>query len=89
MAQTVGFAWRRRYLLPPTDPRFLDATLDDMLTDLVAWHVHENPDAAATEVEDDGFDVEAEIAAANAEVDGGDGTLLPDGTTLPDDFEDV
>lgn len=77
MAGTVAFWFRRKYLLPPTDPRFLDATLDDMLVDFWAWHYAEHPDADK-EVVDDGFDMAAELAAADAEAD-----------DLPDDFEDV
>lgn len=75
MAQTAAFAFRRRYLLAPTDPRFLSATLDDIVTDFWAWHFHENPDDK--EVVDESFDLAAEIAAADAEAEG------------VDDWEDV
>ena len=64
----MAFAFRRRYLLPPTDSRFLDATLDDMFVDFWAWKYHEDP-RAADEIVDDEFDVEAEVARINEEVE--------------------
>jgi hypothetical protein len=67
MAESVAFLFRRRYLLPPTDPRFLDATLDEMLIDFWAWRYHEDP-KAADEIVDDEFDVEAEVARLDAQV---------------------
>lgn len=77
MAPTVAFWFRRKYLLPPTDPRFLDATLDDMAADYWAWRFAEDPTANKEDMDDE-FDLAAELAAADAEADG-----------LPDDFEDV
>lgn len=65
----MAFQFRRRYLLPPTDPRFLDATLDEMLVDFWAWKYHEDP-RAADEIVDDEFDVDAEVARIDAEVAG-------------------
>ena len=53
--------------MPPTDPRFLDATWDDIIGDLAALHAKENPDE--TVFEDDSFDMAREIADANAEDD--------------------
>lgn len=80
----MEFLFRRRYNLPPTDPRFLAATREEIAVDVLAWHYFEHPDDG--EVVDDGFDVQAELAAADAEAgepaQGGD-------STLPDDFEDV
>ena len=67
MAQSLAFKFRQRYRLPPTDPRFLDATIDEMLADDWAWTFVENPNAA-DEVVDEEFDVEAEVARLNAEV---------------------
>ncbi len=72
----MAFKFRRRYNLPPTDPRFLDATIEEMLVDLFAHHYADNPNV--DEVADDDFDMAAELAKADAEADG-----------LPDDFEDV
>jgi hypothetical protein len=46
----------------------LDATLEEMMTDLWAHNHFENP-KAAEEYEDDDFDMEAELAAIEAEAD--------------------
>lgn len=61
-SQEIEFWFRRKYSLTKTDPRFLDATVDDMLEDFWAHHFFENP-KALDEVEDEGFDLEAEMAA--------------------------
>lgn len=53
--------FRRTFNLPPTDPRYLHATLDDMLTEYWAHHYDDmirsgkDPD---DEVEDPDFDAE-------------------------------
>lgn len=77
-AQTLEFAFRRRYNLPPTDPRFLNATREEIETDFWAHRYFENP--PTEEVVDDDFDQEAieRQWAKEAEQDG-----------LPDDFETV
>lgn len=59
----MEFWFRRQFNLPPTDPRFLSATLDDIETEYWAHYYRENP--PGKEVEDDDFDLEAEIAAMN------------------------
>lgn len=41
--------------MAPTDPRFLDLTVDDMLTDLLAHNYVDNPKAMETIV-DENFD---------------------------------
>lgn len=76
VAQSIAFRFRRRYNLPPTDPRFLAATPEDMLIDVLAHHYADNPNV--DETHDDDFDMAAELAKADEEA--GD---------LPDDFEDV
>ena len=59
MAGTYQLQFRRRYNLPPTDPRFLDATTEDILTDHWAnWYV-ENP--KTEEVSDEDFDLDAVV----------------------------
>lgn len=64
MAQSVEFWYRRQYNLPPTDPRFLDATLEEIETDFWAHHFHAHPETETGEVvEDDDLDVEALAAA--------------------------
>jgi hypothetical protein len=55
-----SYEWhfRRRYNLPPTDPRFLAATQEDMAIDYWAHFYHDHPNQAATEIEDEDFDLE-------------------------------
>jgi hypothetical protein len=50
-------AFRRRYNLAPTDPRYLDATTEDILTDHWANYYFEHPNT--DEIEDEGFDLDA------------------------------
>ncbi len=68
MSESLAFLYRQRYRLPPTDPRFLDATFEDMLIDEWACRYHEDP-KAADEVVDDEFDLASEVARLDAEVD--------------------
>jgi hypothetical protein len=56
-AKTMEFRYRRRYSLTSNDPRFLDTTREEMLTDLFAHHYFENP-KEADEVIDEEFDAE-------------------------------
>jgi hypothetical protein len=65
MATSLEFWFRKKYGLPPTDPRFLDASLDDMEADFWAHSYSDRP--PGEEVEDDEFDLEAEIAAMSAD----------------------
>lgn len=67
VSQSLAFKFRQRYNLPPTDPRFLDATYDDMVLDLLAWHAAENP--GDQEFTDDDFNLQAMIDEANSEPD--------------------
>lgn len=78
MAKSVAFWFRRKYNLPPTDPRFLDVTVEEMATDFWAHHFADNPEAK--EVVDETFDVNEELAKIDAEAAE---------ETLPDDFEDI
>ena len=75
----MAFAFRRRYNLPPTDPRYLDATPEEVAVDYFAHLFFENPQQ--TFAEDESFDPEA-VAAQWAEEDGED-------EDLPDDFEEI
>lgn len=63
-AQTIAFWFRRKYNLAPTDPRYLDATLEQMETEYWAYHYFENP--SQEESEDDDFNLEAELRDADA-----------------------
>lgn len=69
MSGTVEFWFRRKYNLPPSDPRFLDMTAEDMYIDYWAHYYANNPEAKDKIVEDDDFDLEQEIALAEAEAD--------------------
>ncbi len=57
-------AFRRRYNLPPTDARYLSATREEIITDYWAHYYTENK---ADEVEDDSFDLAAELTAIEAQ----------------------
>lgn len=63
----MEFWFRRKYLLPPTDPRFLDATHEMMLTDLYAWRAFEKPGEEEFETDDEDF--EAAVSAFMADDD--------------------
>jgi hypothetical protein len=76
-AQTIAFWFRRKYNLAPTDPRYLDATLEQMETEYWAHHYYENP--AKEESEDDDFSLEAELRDADAIAASSD----------PNDWEDI
>lgn len=80
-AKTIEFWYRRKYGLTSTDPRFLDATLEEMETDRWAHHFFENP-KAAEEVEDEDFNLEEELARIEAEA-------ADDAARDVDDWEDV
>mgnify|MGYP000107781063 CR=1 FL=1 len=65
---TIEFEYRRRYNLTVNDPRFLDATVEEMLTDVWAHRFKEDP-KLLDEVEDEDFDVDdvaAEIGFSDA-----------------------
>lgn len=74
---TIEFQFRRRYLLTENDPRFLDLTTEEMLTDIWAHRFNDDP-KTLEEVEDTDFDAD-DVAAAI-------GYRAPE---LPDDFEEV
>ena len=63
MATSLEFWFRRKYSLPPSDPRFLALTTEDIEAEYWAWYYAENN--ASEEVEDEDFDLDAEIAAMN------------------------
>jgi hypothetical protein len=65
MSETVEFQWRRRYGLPPTDPRYLSATREEILVD---WWAHQHTDdpKLRDEVLMDEEDFQAELAEMEA-----------------------
>lgn len=62
----MEFQWRRRYGLPPTDPRFLQATREEILVD---WWAHQHADDPElyNEVRMDDADFQREAEAMLAE----------------------
>lgn len=62
MAQSMAFWFRRQYNLAPTDPRFLEATIEDIETDYWAHFYAQNPQGE--EVEDDDFDADEYVRNA-------------------------
>lgn len=54
-----------------TDPRYLDATVEEMMTDYWAHHYYDNP-KALEEVEDEDFNLDDEIARIEAEAENDD-----------------
>lgn len=75
-ASTIRFWFRRKYGLPPTDPRYLDMTELAMSVDYWAHYYYEKPEDE-WEGGTDNFD--EELAAMDAEMG-----IPPDG-----DFEDI
>ena len=73
--KSYQFWYRKTYNLTSTDPRYLDATLDEMMADYFAHRFFDDP-KAAEEVVDDDFDPD-DVARQIGAVD------------LPDDFEDM
>ena len=59
LVHSYEFIFRRRYNLPPTDPRFLNATQEDIETDYWAhWYADHPNEAAETVAHDPDFDLE-------------------------------
>ena len=63
MAKTLEFWFRRKYNLTPTDPRYLSLTTEDIESEYWAHYYYEN--SAEKEVEDEDFDLDAEISRMN------------------------
>lgn len=57
MQGTADLWYRRTFRLTGNDPRYLDTTLEDRLTEFWAWQYAENPKLMDV-VEDDSFDME-------------------------------
>lgn len=67
LSQTVGFQFRRRYGLPPTDPRYLDATEEEMVADVWAHRFADNPKLHhEVEMVDDDFEANLAVMAEMA-----------------------
>ncbi len=59
---TIEFEYRARYGLTVNDPRYLDATVEEMLIDNLAHRYREDP-KLMDEIEDEDFDAD-DVAAA-------------------------
>lgn len=70
MARSVEFWFRRKYNLAPTDPRFLDATLDQIHAEFWAHEYANKP--PGEEIEDDEFDLGQVLKDMEEEGDPGD-----------------
>ena len=79
---TIEFWFRRKYGLTRTDPRFLDATVADMLEDYWLHTYYEDPKAVTETVEDDDFDQDAVADLLRARQQQNE-------PPLPTDFEDL
>jgi hypothetical protein len=55
LSETLEFQFRRKYLLPPNDPRFLEMSPEDMLVDMWAHTYADNPKLREQDVSE-GFD---------------------------------
>lgn len=67
LADTPQFRFRKKYSLPPTDPRFLDATMADIVLDLWA-HAHADDPQLRNTTTDPHFDAELADMEAEASV---------------------
>lgn len=72
----MEFWYRRKYGLTSNDPRYLDATPQEMLSDYWAHYYFDNPNAQ-DEVVDDDFNLDDELARIEMEAES------------VDDWEDV
>lgn len=65
LLSTYDFHFRRRYNLPPNDPRYLDATPEEIATDYWAHFYHENPNAGKEDFDPD-FDLDEILRKSEA-----------------------
>jgi len=63
-SKSLEFWYRRKFNLAPTDTRFLDTTVEEMLVEHWAWHYLDHPNEI--EDTDDEFDIEAVKAEMEA-----------------------
>lgn len=83
LSETIAFEFRRRYGLPPTDPRYLDATEAEIIVDVWA-HRHMDDPKLRERLETEDFDEELARMEAEAAAE-----ELPPSAPGPDDFEPV
>lgn len=59
LSRTLEYWYRKRFNLAPTDPRFLDTTVEQMKVEF--WAAHYETNKATEEFEDYDFDPQAEV----------------------------
>lgn len=64
----MGFWFRQQYRIPPTDPRYLEMSQEDLLLEYWSYRYHKDPDLDSKEMTNDGY----EDALAEIEAGGGD-----------------
>lgn len=71
LSKTAGFWFRKKYNLPPTDPRYLDLSREAILTEYWAYRYEAEPDLDEKEVRDDTWDKDELLRqfAAEAAID--------------------
>lgn len=67
--KTIEFWYRKQFNLTSNDPRFLNTTVEEMMTDYWAF-TYSNDPKAADEVEDEDFDLEEELRKLEQDPDG-------------------
>lgn len=67
LSKTLEFWYRKKYNLAPTDPRYLDTTVEQMQVEYFAYHYETNK--ATEEFEDYDFDPQAEIRRIEQEAE--------------------
>jgi len=72
LAGSLEFWFRRKYGLASTDPRYLEASREDMLTDWWAHQYLENPKLDDQAVVDEDFDQEALLRKLDEDPDSDD-----------------
>lgn len=83
MSNSMAFWFRRKYNLPPTDPRFLNMTALDFRAEWWAHYYADN--GAEEEFEDEDFDLEEELRKIEEEAEAEEALTGHD----PDDFEEI
>jgi hypothetical protein len=69
LCNSYEFRFRRRYNLPPTDPRFLEATIEDIVIDYWA-HAHLDDPKLREQDETDDFEAMLQAVEQSLEDDG-------------------
>ena len=63
--KTFGYWFRNHYRLPPTDPRYLDMTPEEIEIEYWAWNYLQN--GVGDEIETDGYNTDDVLAAMESD----------------------